>query len=881
MVAPFISTPKAYANEGKVFVCKYVGTPGSDERLQEGGNPISVSVNAIQQNQWNGQVPGWFSDAHDRSYVLGYDTGQPEPNVSQCPQPQGPTKVPVPALPSTNDPCGPNNATWVIPTNTVSVTWQLLNNGHLVAKTTTGYVFTDNTDTHDFGTPLDAGQGCLIPISAPAPVHTVVCGVTNDGITLPTAQQAPHVQYSITNWSNGSRTVTATAHSGYYLTGTSSWTFTDLGQTCSITITKDAKPNSTQDFSFTATGAGMNGFILDDDGGSSNTRQSQQSFNNPALGAYTFTEAETPGWSLTNITCSPNVLVNMQTRTVTVNLVAGQHATCTFENSKSGSITIEKNASPDAPDDFNFTATGTGVYGFTLDDDNNQTLSDEKTFSGLAPGTYTFTELPTTGWYFDGFEDCSGSGISKNESTRTVTIQLAAGASVSCTFKNRMQGQIIVQKTTQPSGSNQLFSVTASSSNGGLVYGDATKSVSDSTDAVFRIQQNKIYSVAEGVLDGWNQESNSCKNLSVNSDSPKVNGIPTVKCTIVNKMIEKPAIAVEKLGPTTALEGENVLYTFIVTNPGNVSLSQVEVEDDIAGAGDYQFGDSNNNSRLDPGEAWYYNATYTIPDGQVANVTNTVEVCASTGYWHHDDDRDDEDMFSRMSQNDNEGYNWNNNDDHHEHENDKKKVCATDTHTLDVQHPGISVEKDGPENLLLGSEATYTFTVKNTGDVELSLQSVMDDLAGVGTYVSGDTDEDDLLDTDESWVFTASYTPAAVGSVVNEVTVCAEIGYENSEEAWLDKRIVATTEEDPEQVCASDTHTTIVYTPEVLSETSPTTPATPAPQVLQDTGTTLGIVWMISSVLVGLAIATQLNARRTQKWLSAIQAGFAQPFSAV
>src|SRR4029078_2879368 len=35
------------AEKGKVFVCKYVGTPGADERLQTGDNPISVSVNAI------------------------------------------------------------------------------------------------------------------------------------------------------------------------------------------------------------------------------------------------------------------------------------------------------------------------------------------------------------------------------------------------------------------------------------------------------------------------------------------------------------------------------------------------------------------------------------------------------------------------------------------------------------------------------------------------------------------------------------------------------------------------------------------------------------------------------------------------------------------
>lgn len=78
--ATVVDTPK------KVFVCKYVGTPGVDERLQTGQNPISVSVNAIQNNQWDGvTVPAWFSDAHDRSYVLAYDEGQEEPSAEDCP----------------------------------------------------------------------------------------------------------------------------------------------------------------------------------------------------------------------------------------------------------------------------------------------------------------------------------------------------------------------------------------------------------------------------------------------------------------------------------------------------------------------------------------------------------------------------------------------------------------------------------------------------------------------------------------------------------------------------------------------------------------------------------------------------------------------------
>ena len=41
------ATTTAVPTSRKVFVCKYVGKPGDDERLQTGQNPISVSVNAI------------------------------------------------------------------------------------------------------------------------------------------------------------------------------------------------------------------------------------------------------------------------------------------------------------------------------------------------------------------------------------------------------------------------------------------------------------------------------------------------------------------------------------------------------------------------------------------------------------------------------------------------------------------------------------------------------------------------------------------------------------------------------------------------------------------------------------------------------------------
>lgn len=80
-----VSSDRKTDTPKKVFVCKFVGTPGVNERLQTGQNPISVSVNSIKG--WDGVIPGYFADAQGRSYTLAYDEGQAEPDVSACPTP--------------------------------------------------------------------------------------------------------------------------------------------------------------------------------------------------------------------------------------------------------------------------------------------------------------------------------------------------------------------------------------------------------------------------------------------------------------------------------------------------------------------------------------------------------------------------------------------------------------------------------------------------------------------------------------------------------------------------------------------------------------------------------------------------------------------------
>lgn len=100
----FVPTTHASATAPeKVFVCKYVGTPGIDERLQTGNNPISVSISSIPN--FSG-IGSFFADRHGRSYVLDFDNrvggGQTgEPSISDCPLPDAPDpeSTPLPLEP--------------------------------------------------------------------------------------------------------------------------------------------------------------------------------------------------------------------------------------------------------------------------------------------------------------------------------------------------------------------------------------------------------------------------------------------------------------------------------------------------------------------------------------------------------------------------------------------------------------------------------------------------------------------------------------------------------------------------------------------------------------------------------------------------------------
>jgi hypothetical protein len=210
----------------------------------------------------------------------------------------------------------------------------------------------------------------------------------------------------------------------------------------SITILKNAVPDNGQDFVFTTTGTGLSGFSLDDDADAA--LSNQKVFTSLGAGTYSVTESATGGWDLTSITCSAGGTADMANRTANITLAEGANVTCTFVNmlqgqqAQTGSITILKNAVPDNAQDFAFTTIGTGLSGFSLDDDADPALSNQKTFSGLAAGMYTVAEGSVAGWTLSSLTCSPSAAVSVTGAT--ASINLAAGANVTCTFVNTRQG---------------------------------------------------------------------------------------------------------------------------------------------------------------------------------------------------------------------------------------------------------------------------------------------------------------------------------------------------------------------------------------------------------------------------------------------------------
>ena len=242
----------------------------------------------------------------------------------------------------------------------------------------------------------------------------------------------------------------------------------------------------------------------------------QQSFGDLLPDSYSVTESIPAGWDLSSATCDNGDAPG------NINLDAGENVTCTFENTKRGSLTVVKKT---VGDDGMFDFTSQSLGDFTLMT-FNQTA--QQLFVGLVPGTYDVSESVPEGWSLSSATCSNGSD--------PATIAIGPGENVTCTFTNTKLNTIIVVKRAV--GGDDTFQFTSQTLNNfrlTTANGEAQRRLNNLTAGT--------YDVSESVPAGWTLISATCSDGS-NPASIDLSAGETVLCVFIN--LKQDTIVVEK-----------------------------------------------------------------------------------------------------------------------------------------------------------------------------------------------------------------------------------------------------------------------------------------------------------------------------------------------
>lgn len=224
--------------------------------------------------------------------------------------------------------------------------------------------------------------------------------------------------------------------------------------------------------------------------------------------------------------------------------------------------------------------------------------------------------------------------------------------------------------------------------------------------------------------------------------------------------IASPSLAIVKSANVTsvAAEGDVIIYTFLVTNDGNMTITDIVVSDAMVGlsAVQYTAGSSTKGSvqgTLLRGESATYTATYTVTQADIDAGKNIINMANVTGTSP---------KGTSIEESSNE-------------------VIVT----VGVESPNLSIVKSAdviaPATVAEGDVITYTFVVANNSNVTFTNVVVSDAMAGLSAiaYTVGSSTEGSANGTlipGESAIYTATYTVTqadidAGGNITNTAKV--------------------------------------------------------------------------------------------------------------
>ena len=222
-----------------------------------------------------------------------------------------------------------------------------------------------------------------------------------------------------------------------------------------------------------------------------------------------------PGWDLTSASCDDGSAPGA------IHLDPGETVRCAFTHTRRGTIVIDEVSIPSGdPQVFSFSLTGgpdAVSQSFGLAD-----ATPPHGSGTVKPGSYAIAQSPAgSAWDLASATCSNGSPVS--------AVQLAAGATVTCTFTNVKRGTIRLDVATTPSGDPQSFGFTLS---GGPDAFSQSVSLTDAAPPSNSglVRRGTYAAAAQPAPAGWDLASVSCSDGS----APSAIGLDageTVTCT--------------------------------------------------------------------------------------------------------------------------------------------------------------------------------------------------------------------------------------------------------------------------------------------------------------------------------------------------------------